>query len=69
MLLTGAVNTDIIDVEDSSFSCSKFYDSLPEYLGFSGGGLARYGQNYVPFLCGGTSSGDFVEKCWQLLAR
>ena len=78
-MLVGGVVTDvddnvieIIDVEDPSYSCPNTltFNPLSDRLENAGGGMVRYGQNDVPFICGGFESGSGVRsQCWQLLSR
>ena len=65
---------EIIDVEDSSYSCPNSLTFNPisdsTYLDYAGGGMVRYGQNDIPFICGGLVAGSGTQsKCWQLLSR
>ena len=64
---------EIIDVEDSSYSCPNSLTFNPvsssSYLAFAGGGMVRYGQNDIPFICGGNIGGVYKSECWQLLSR
>ena len=82
MLVTGGVadRTDddvieIIDVEDPSYSCPNSLSFNPissftnPFLYNGGGGMVLYGQNDIPFFCGGNGGGDRRSDCWQLLSR
>ena len=79
MLVSGFVDgadnnvIEIIDVEDSSYSCpnSLTFNPVPSssYLEYAGGGMVRYGQNDIPFICGGNIGGLYKSECWQLLSR
>ena len=64
---------EIIDVEDSSYSCPNSLTFNPvsssSYLEYAGGGMVRYGQNDIPFICGGNIGGLYKSECWQLLSR
>ena len=62
---------EIIDVEDPSYSCPNALTFNPlSSLNHAGGGMVRYGQNDVPFICGGITPGTGVRsQCWQLLSR
>ena len=61
---------EIIDVEDPSYSCpnSLTFNPLSNLIR-GGGGMVRYGQNDIPFICGGSASGIYKSECWQLLSR
>ena len=74
MLVSGFVDgadnnvIEIIDVEDSSYSCPNslsFNAVSSSKIYYGGGGMVRNGQNDIPFICGGRD----LSKCWQLLAR
>ena len=73
--VSGADNNviEIIDVEDSSYSCPNSLTFNPvsssSYLEYAGGGMVRYGQNDIPFICGGNIGGVYKSECWQLLSR
>ena len=76
MLVSGSVDgannnvIEIIDVEDPSYSCPNSLTFNPEnQLTYPGGGMVRYGQNDVPFICGGYNNGNRRSQCWQLLSR
>ena len=77
MLVGGTVNDaddnviEIIDVEDPSYSCPNALTFNPlSDLDSAGGGIVRYGQNDVPFICGGFIPGSGTRsECWQLLSR
>ena len=74
--VSGADNNviEIIDVEDPSYSCPNSLTFNPisdsTYLDYAGGGMVRYGQNDIPFICGGWLQNSGTQsKCWQLLSR
>ena len=71
--VTGADSNviEIIDVEDPSYSCPNSLTFNPKsLLSYSGGGMVRYGQNDIPFICGGFLQNSGTQsKCWQLLSR
>ena len=78
MLVAGSVSgangnvIEIIDVEDPSYSCpnSLTFDPSSSYYDYAGGGMIRYGQNDIPFICGGLAGGVGIQsQCWQLLSR
>ena len=76
MLVAGSVSDaddnviEIIDVEDPSYSCPNSLTFNPENsLTYPGGGMVRYGQNDIPFICGGRASVGYQSECWQLLSR
>ena len=66
---------EIIDVEDPSYSCPNSLSFNPissftnPFLYNGGGGMVLYGQNDIPFFCGGKGGGDRRSDCWQLLSR
>ena len=55
-------NTEIIDLENSSFRCNKV-GAFPVRLHGSTGGLIN---GKTPFLCGGHYSGDNKKDCYKL---
>ena len=76
MLVSGFVDgadnnvIEIIDVEDPSYSCPNALTFNPlSSLKYAGGGMVRYGQNDIPFICGGNIGGLYKSECWQLLSR
>ena len=78
MLVGGTVSgankndIEIIDLEDSSYTCPKSDNKdlkiFPDHNVHSpGGGLVRYGDGYMPFICGGeTNSKGKSDLCYQL---
>lgn len=78
MLIGGTVSgankndIEIIDLEDSSYNCPKSDNKdlkiFPDHNVHSpGGGLVRYGDGYMPFICGGeTNSKGKSDLCYQL---
>ena len=54
--------SEIIDVEDPNFSCTKV-DPFPETLVGATGGLMN-GQ--IPFICGGSDDDTYSKDCYQL---
>ena len=77
MLVGGSVSgatkdvIEIIDVQDSTYSCPKSDNKelkWPDHnLNAGGGGLVRFGEGYMPFICGGeTNSLGKSDKCYQL---
>ena len=70
MITTGypsydGINSEIVDVEDSNFSCTNI-EQFPEKFHAATGGLIN-GQN--PFICGGTANSNgwiYSNDCYQL---
>ena len=60
----GKLTTEIIDLENSSFGCTKV-GKFPKYLYFASGGLV----DNIPMVCGGTDGKDldiFEKACYTL---
>ena len=77
MLVGGSVSgankndMEIIDVEDSTYTCPKSDNKELKWadhnLNAGGGGLVRFGEGYMPFICGGeTNSRGKSDACYQL---
>ena len=64
LVVTGhldALDTEIIDLENSKFACSKV-GKFPKILFKANGGLV----GKTPMVCGGWSSGTFKKSCYNL---
>ena len=64
LVVTGhldALDTEIIDLENSKFACSKV-GKFPKTLFHANGGLV----GKTPMVCGGWSSGTFKKSCYNL---